>query len=313
MKQLLIFILPICSLFSAQTLRSKNLISSSFSRRLWAMVTWEQRSSPAIRTPNLRPRWRWKVLAMDQISIRYSPCLHRQSLGLLTGTFSRPDPDLAGWLNPDSPRGNCIPRKFVGEGFERARLCYIAMYGKWHLGTTSLISSTSKWLLMLCFGLPYHATIWFLQNGRNYRSDDWGNDTLELNPDQTKLTTYTTQKSDWLYWEKNWKNPFSSTFPFANAPCGRLFSRMRTFRANPGRGLYGDVIEKLNWCCGWDFDLPQSQMDCPRKIRWFGLTSWQWPLGSSRAIRRLGLGSVFAMASSTWEGDSRALRLLGVA
>src|SRR5690606_23680736 len=74
-----------------------------------------------------------------------------------------------------------------------------------------------------------------------------GYDTLELNPDQSKLTRLYTEKSI-SFIEKNKNRPFFVYLPFA-MPHVPLYAS-ESFRGHSARGLYGDVVQELDFYVG---------------------------------------------------------------
>ena len=74
-----------------------------------------------------------------------------------------------------------------------------------------------------------------------------GNDTLELNPDQTTLTRkYTERVISFI--EKNKEGPFFCYLPYA-MPHVPLFPG-EAFQGQSSRGVYGDVVEEIDWSVG---------------------------------------------------------------
>ena len=118
-------------------------------------------------------------------------------------------------------------------------------FGKWHLGTTKkdylpLQNGFDEYL-----GLPYsndmippvHPDIPLLD----------GNDTLELNPDQSTLTRRYTERAI-SFIKKNKKGPFFCYLPYA-MPHVPLHPG-KDFEGTSARGKYGDVVEEIDWSVG---------------------------------------------------------------
>lgn len=248
---------------------------------------------PTIRTPNL------DKMAMEGMRwtnfYSVSPACTASRYGILTGRY--PGRSGFGWvLSPNSPRG-IHPREYtLAEGLKDQGYA-TAMYGKWHLGTTKsdflpLQNGFDEYV-----GLPY---------SNDMIPPKWpdipllsGNDTLELNPDQTKLTRlYTTKAIEFI--EKNSDNPFFVYLPFA-MPHVPLFPG-EAFQGKSKRGLYGDVIEEIDWAVGEILLYLKENGLSENTLVWFTSDNGPWiikdELGGSSGLFRDGKGS-------TWEGGQR--------
>ncbi|MDN3204252.1 sulfatase family protein [Algoriphagus sediminis] len=248
---------------------------------------------PTIQTPNL------DQMAMEGIRFTNfystSPACTASRYGLLTGRY--PERSGFGWvLNPDSPRG-IHPMEYTLAEFLKDEDYNTAMYGKWHLGTTKreylpLQNGFDEYI-----GLPY---------SNDMIPPKWpdipllsGNDTLELNPDQTKLTQLYTEKAiDFI--KKNEDNPFFIYLPYA-MPHVPLYPGER-FQGKSRRGLYGDVIEEIDWSVGQILDYLRENGLAENTMVWFTSDNGPWiikdELGGSAGLFRDGKGS-------TWEGGQR--------
>jgi arylsulfatase len=248
---------------------------------------------PTIRTPNL------DQMAMEGMRwtnfYAVSPACTASRYGLLTGRY--PGRSGFGWvLNPDSPLG-IHPKEFtLAEGL-KAQGYATAIYGKWHLGTTKpdflpLQNGFDDYV-----GLPY---------SNDMIPPKWpdialmsGNDTLELNPDQTKLTKlYTKQAIDFI--GKNSDKPFFIYLPFAmpHVP----LNPGSEFQGKSKRGLYGDVIEEIDWAAGEILSYLKANGLAENTLVWFTSDNGPWIIkgdqGGSAGLFRDGKGS-------TWEGGQR--------
>jgi arylsulfatase len=224
-----------------------------------------------------------------------SPACTASRYGLLTGRY--PGRSGFGWvLNPDSPRGMHPKEVTLAEGLKGQGYA-TAMYGKWHLGTTKpdflpLQNGFDEYV-----GLPY---------SNDMIPPKWpdialmsGNDTLELNPDQTKLTKLYTQKAiDFI--GKNSDKPFFVYLPFA-MPHVPLFPGSE-FQGKSRRGLYGDVIEEIDWAVGEILSYLRANGLAENTLVWFTSDNGPWIIkgdqGGSAGLFRDGKGS-------TWEGGQR--------
>ena len=248
---------------------------------------------PTIRTPNL------DQMAMEGMRwtnfYSVSPACTASRYGILTGRY--PGRSGFAWvLSPNSPRGIHPKEYTLAEGLKDQGYA-TAMYGKWHLGTTKsdflpLQNGFDEYV-----GLPY---------SNDMIPPKWpdipllsGNDTLELNPDQTKLTRlYTTKAIEFI--EKNSDNPFFVYLPFA-MPHVPLYPG-EAFQGKSKRGLYGDVIEEIDWAVGEILDYLKENGLAENTLVWFTSDNGPWiikdELGGSSGLFRDGKGS-------TWEGGQR--------
>jgi arylsulfatase A len=124
-----------------------------------------------------------------------------------------------------------------------------AMFGKWHLGDAPQFLPTrqgfDEW-----FGLPYSNDMWpHHPASTNYPPLPlYENErVLELMPDQTKLTTWYTERAV-SFIDRNKSRPFFLYVPHS-MPHVPLFVSDK-FKGKSGRGLYGDVIMEIDWSVG---------------------------------------------------------------
>ena len=125
-----------------------------------------------------------------------------------------------------------------------------AMYGKWHLGHLPDFLPTEQgfdeW-----YGLPYSNDMWPFHPDPRYNFPDLplmeGKKILEYNSDQTKLTTEYTKRTV-KFIETHKKKPFFIYFAHA-MPHVPLFTSEK-FAGKTKRGLYGDVLEEIDWSVG---------------------------------------------------------------
>jgi arylsulfatase A-like enzyme len=124
-----------------------------------------------------------------------------------------------------------------------------AIYGKWHLGHLAPFLPTRHGFDEY-FGIPYSNDMWpnhptdksypplpLIENER----------VVETNPDQRNLTTWYTERAV-KFIEKNKERPFFLYVPH-NMPHVPLFVSERG-RGKSKRGLYGDVIQEIDWSVG---------------------------------------------------------------
>ncbi|NDD64974.1 MAG: arylsulfatase [Acidobacteria bacterium] len=125
-----------------------------------------------------------------------------------------------------------------------------AIYGKWHLGHLPPFLPTRHGFDEY-YGLPYSNDMWPNHpQSKNYYPElplIEGEEVVRLNPDQSRLTTdYTTRAVSFI--ERNQQRPFFLYLPHT-MPHVPLFVSER-FRGKSEQGLYGDVIEELDWSVG---------------------------------------------------------------
>jgi len=125
-----------------------------------------------------------------------------------------------------------------------------AIYGKWHLGDSPQFLPTrhgfDEW-----FGLPYSNDMWpkHPTNGADYPPLPlYENEkVVEYNPDQRNLTTWYTQHAV-SFIERNRERPFF-LYLAHNMPHVPLYVSDK-FAGATARGLFGDVIEEIDWSVG---------------------------------------------------------------
>lgn len=249
--------------------------------------------NPNIRTPNLDRM----ALEGMRFSNYYSasPACTASRYALLTGKY----PSRAGFrwvLNPQDtigihPKEQTVAELLHNEGYRTA------MFGKWHLGSTKkdylpVFNGFEEYL-----GLPYSNDMIPPKYPDIALLD--GVDTVEMNPDQAQLTRIYTERAI-AFLEKNGKSPFFIYLPYA-MPHTPLFASS-AFSGKSRRGLFGDVVEELDYYIGKLRDyLVKKGLD---KNTYVVFTSdngpWltQYDRGGSAGLFRDGKGS-------TWEGGVR--------
>lgn len=248
---------------------------------------------PTIRTPNLDQM----ALAGLRLTNFYaaSPACTASRYALLTGKY----PGRSGFdwvLYPKSERGIHPNEVTLAESLKEAGYA-TACYGKWHLGSTKteylpLQNGFDEYL-----GLPY---------SNDMRPPKWsdiplleGNDTLELNPDQGELTRLYTEKSI-QFIEKNKDHPFFIYLPYA-MPHVPIYAS-ENFSGRSKRGLYGDVVEEIDWSVGEIIKTLERQGISENTLVFFTSDNGPWIIkdleGGSSGLFKDGKGS-------TWEGGVR--------
>jgi len=127
---------------------------------------------------------------------------------------------------------------------------HTAIYGKWHLGHHPAFLPT-RHSFDEFYGLPYSNDMWpkHPTAGKNFPDLPLieGEKTIALNPDQTRLTTdLTTRTVDFI--NRHQKEPF---FIYLAQPMPHVPLHVSKERAGKSAGgLYGDVIEEIDWSVG---------------------------------------------------------------
>lgn len=125
-----------------------------------------------------------------------------------------------------------------------------AIYGKWHLGHHPQFLPTHHGFDEY-FGLPYSNDMWPNHpTNKNYYPElplIENEKVVQLMPDQTQLTTWYTEHAV-KFIEKNRARPFFLYLPHS-MPHVPLFVSNK-FKGKSDKGLYGDVIEELDWSVG---------------------------------------------------------------
>ncbi|HJZ89928.1 MAG TPA: sulfatase [Gemmataceae bacterium] len=197
-----------------------------------------------IRTPNI------DRLAAD--GVRFTDFYVAQAVcsasrtALLTGCYPN-RLGILGALNPSS-RNGISDRETTLAQMLKAKGYATAIYGKWHLGHRQQFLPTRHGFDDY-FGLPYSNDMWPSHPTAKFPDLPLieGENIVETNPDQSRLTTrYTERAVKWI--DKNKDKPFFLYVPHA-MPHVPLFVSERG-KGKSGGGLYGDVIEELDWSVG---------------------------------------------------------------
>ncbi len=165
---------------------------------------------------------------------------------LMTGCYAN-RVGLLGALSPKSTIGINDAERTLAELF-KSRGYATAIFGKWHLGHLPQFLPTRHGFDEY-YGLPYSNDMW--PNHPSGKFPDLplieGEQTIELNPDQAKLTTALTVRAvDFIGRKKD--QPFFLYVPHP-MPHVPLFVSDK-HAGQSGRGLYGDVIQEIDWSVG---------------------------------------------------------------
>ncbi|HET6878814.1 MAG TPA: sulfatase [Pirellulales bacterium] len=166
---------------------------------------------------------------------------------LLTGCYSN-RVGILGALGPKDRHGINDDETTLAELLKSCGYA-TAIYGKWHLGHHPQFLPTRHGFDEY-FGLPYSNDMWPKHPETKAFPDlplIEGQQTIELNPDQSQLTTrYAEHAVSFI--ERHRDRPFF-VYLAHNMPHVPLFVSDK-FRDKSPRGLFGDVIEEVDWSVG---------------------------------------------------------------
>jgi arylsulfatase len=187
------------------------------------------------RTPNLDK--------LAENGIRFTDCYSAASIcspsraGLLTGRYPV-RMGINGVFFPESFSGLPASEITISEVLKKAGY-YTGMVGKWHLGHHHQFLPLQNGFNEY-FGIPYSNDMRSVVYFRGNEVESW-------QVDQTQLTkTYTKEAVQFI--ERNKQKPFF-LYLSHNMPHVPLFASEQ-FKGKSANGLYGDVIEELDWSVG---------------------------------------------------------------
>lgn len=166
---------------------------------------------------------------------------------LLTGCYPN-RLGMAGALNHTSTTG-IHPKEVLLSNLAKSRGYATAIYGKWHLGHHSPFLPTRRGFDEF-YGLPYsndNGPLHPVTKGVPPLPVYEGEDVVEVDPDQSKFTQSLTERSI-KFIEKNKNKPFFLYVPHI-MPHVPIFASEK-FKGTSKRGIYGDVIQELDWSVG---------------------------------------------------------------
>lgn len=176
------------------------------------------------------------------------PVCSSSRVALLTGCYPN-RLGIVGALSPKDRHGIHDDETTLGE-LCRSRGYATAIFGKWHLGHHPQFLPLRHGFDEY-FGLPYSNDMWPRHPTAGNKFPDLplfeGDRVARLDPDQSQLTAWSTQRSV-RFIENNKDRPFFLYVPHS-MPHVPLHVSDR-FQGRSERGLFGDVIEEIDWSVG---------------------------------------------------------------
>lgn len=198
------------------------------------------------RTPNL-DRLAAEGVKFTDFYVAQAVCSASRT-ALLTGCY----PNRVGILSALGPKdrhGINDREQTLGEVF-KSRGYATAMFGKWHLGHHQQFLPTRHGFDEY-YGLPYSNDMWPKHPEAKHAFPDLplieGEKTIALNPDQTQLTTQYAERAV-RFIERHHDEPFF-VYLAHSMPHVPLHVSEK-YRGKTDRGLFGDVIEEIDWSVG---------------------------------------------------------------
>ena len=171
---------------------------------------------------------------------------------LLTGAYPN-RVGIQGALNHNATHGINADEMTIAEVLKQ-RGYATAIYGKWHLGHRTPFLPTNHGFDEY-FGLPYSNDMWPRHPQQTNFYPDLplieGTEVTRLDPDQSQLTTWYTERAV-SFMERNRERPFFLYVPHA-MPHVPLFVSSK-FQGRSPAGLYADVIAEIDWSVGQILD-----------------------------------------------------------
>lgn len=200
-------------------------------------------------------------------------------------------------LNPNSKRGIHPLEVTLAEGLKEGGYA-TAIFGKWHLGHR-------KEFLPLQHGFDEYTGFPYSNDMEKQKPIPLlqGNDTLELNPDQRKLTTLYTERSiDFI--QRNKDKSFFLYLPYA-MPHVPLHPG-DSFAGKSKRGTYGDAVEEIDWSAGQIIETLKKFNLEKNTMVFFTSDNGPWlpkkENGGSAGLLRGGKGSTWEGGIAWWPG-----------
>lgn len=205
---------------------------------------------PTIKTPNL-DKMADEGIRFTQFYVAASICTPSRG-ALLTGRLPVRTGVHTGVFFPHSGGGIPAEEITIGEAMKEAGYA-TACFGKWHLGHKEQFLPTNNGFDEY-FGIPYSNDMGGDPDAEWERKRNFpllplieGTDVIEEDPDQRYITKRYTEKAvDYI---KSHKDTSFFLYLPHSMPHTPLFASEQ-FRGESLRGLYGDVIEEIDWSVG---------------------------------------------------------------
>ncbi|MFN0085981.1 MAG: sulfatase [Blastocatellia bacterium] len=198
------------------------------------------------KTPNL-DRMAAEGVRLTDFYVAQAVCSASRA-ALLTGSYSN-RVGITGALDHRAKHGISANEKTIAD-VVKTRGYATAIYGKWHLGHHPPFLPTRHGFDEY-FGLPYSNDMWPKHPERPDAYPELplieNEKVVQLMPDQAQLTTWYTERAV-RFIEKNRNTPFFLYLPHT-MPHVPLFVSDK-FKGHSAQGLYGDVIEEIDWSVG---------------------------------------------------------------
>ncbi|MEA1997576.1 MAG: sulfatase, partial [Gemmatimonadota bacterium] len=248
---------------------------------------WNRGGNPTIRTPCLN-RMADEGVQLTQFYTANPVCSPSRS-ALLTGR----NPIRTGVLHvffPGNGRGMSLDEITLAEALKPMGY-KSACIGKWHLGSTYDYRPLRQ-------GFDYYYGL--LYSNDMYRPDIWRNDErIESPSDQTTLTKRYTEEAVGFI-ERSKDEPFLLYVPYT-MPHIPLFASEK-FLDTSRRGLYGDVIEEIDWSVGRINDTLDRLGLSENTLVMFTSDNGPWMIMNERGGTA---GLLRGAKGDTWEGGMR--------
>ena len=248
--------------------------------------------STKIRTPNIDSIAR-DGIRLTNFHVPQAVCSASRT-ALLTGCYPN-RVGILGALGPNSKNGIKDSENLLSEYLKKLGYS-TAIFGKWHLGDSAQYSPIRHGFDTY-FGLPYSNDMWPNHpTAKNFpplplRHDD---KVLELNPDQSKLTGWYTERGV-KFIEANKDKPFFLYMPHS-MPHVPLYASEK-FKGKSSHGLYGDVIEEIDSSVGTILETLKKHSLDKNTLVIFTSDNGPWLSygnhGGSRGVLREGKGTEF--------------------
>lgn len=249
---------------------------------------WSGAGHPTIRTPNLN-RMADQGITLTQFYSGHPLCSPSRS-ALLTGR----NPIRTGVIDVFIPgQGIGMPLSEITLAEALRPLGYTSVcIGKWHLGSVREFRPLRQ-------GFDYHYGL--LYSNESVSPDLWRNDErIEHPSNQATLTRRYTEEAVRFLHDNAGKQPFFLYFPHTMPHVPLAVSD--SFKGVSKRGLYGDVIEEIDWSVGRVLDTLDSLGLSENTLVLFTSDNGPWMIEEQRG----GTAGMFrGEKAETWEGGMR--------